>query len=47
MRVPITDSARPVAINYVAKNFLIAPGKGLPVTLKVPSPATAEKKADK
>jgi hypothetical protein len=47
MRVPITDPAKPVTMNYVAKNLLIAPGKGLPVTLKVPSPASAEKKEGK
>ncbi|MCX6897266.1 MAG: Sb-PDE family phosphodiesterase [Verrucomicrobia bacterium] len=44
MRVPITDPAKPVALAYVAKNFLVAPDKGLPVTLKVSSPASAEKK---
>ena len=47
MRVPITDPAKLVALTFVAKNFLIAPDKGLPVTLKVPSPASAEKKEDK
>ncbi|MBI5684691.1 MAG: histidinol-phosphatase [Verrucomicrobia bacterium] len=47
MRVPIADPAKPVAVNYVAKNFLIAPGKGLPVTLRIPSSATAEKKQGK
>jgi hypothetical protein len=47
MRIPITDPAKPVALGFIARNFIMAPGKSLSVTLKVPSPASAEKKEGK
>ncbi len=47
MRVPVLDPAKPVELNYVVSNFLIGPGKGLPVTLTIPPPPHAEKKAGK
>ena len=37
LKVPVTDAVKPVALKYTAKNFLIAPEKGLPVTLKIPT----------
>lgn len=47
LRVPITDSSEPIALTYVAKNFVIGPDKCLQVTLKVPSQSLAEKKEGK
>lgn len=37
LQVPITDAAMPVKFQCIAKNFVIAPGQGLPVTLKIPN----------
>jgi len=35
VRVEVADVEKPVELSYVASNFLIGPGKGLPVTLVI------------
>ncbi len=37
LKVPVTDAVEPIALKYTARNFLVAPNEGLPVTLKVPN----------
>lgn len=36
IKVSVSDAVKPVALKYTATNLLIAPGQGLPVTLKIP-----------
>ena len=43
LRAPVTDPAKPVRMEYTAKNFLIGPGKPMTVTLEVPQSVTPAK----
>jgi hypothetical protein len=38
LRVSAGDTKKPIELNYMATNLLIAPKKGLPVTLRIPGP---------
>ena len=38
IRVPVMNATTPVAWNGTAKNFVVAPGQGLAVTLQIPTP---------
>ena len=37
VEVPVANASRPIELRYTAKNFMIAPGAGLPVVLRVPA----------
>jgi hypothetical protein len=47
LKILPSDAAKPIALNYTAKNFLIGPGKSLPVTLRVPAQSSPGKKQGK
>jgi hypothetical protein len=36
LRASLSDAVKPVALKYTATNFVIAPGRSLPVMLKIP-----------
>jgi hypothetical protein len=38
LAIPVSGAIRPTAVQYTATNFLVAPGKGLPVALAIPAP---------
>ena len=38
VKVPVTNAITPVAFNCTVKNFVVAPGKSLAVTLQIPNP---------
>ena len=46
VKAKVGQGQSPAEFEYVAKNFLIAPGQGLPVTVKIPRPITITIEAD-
>ena len=37
LRLPVADAAKPLTLNYTAKNFLVAPDQGLSVSITIPN----------
>jgi 3',5'-nucleoside bisphosphate phosphatase len=38
IRLPVAEAVTPIVFHCTAKNFLVAPGQGLAVTLEIPNP---------